>query len=171
MLDKSPKLTLRNFIDGEPISNSFDCGEKQLNNFIHKEVSLYQKERLGITYLIHLDSELVGFVTISMSEVRTKSMDFNETLKIRPENYPALQIGQLAIDKKYQGQGYGKKIIQWCMSQALEYSEEIGCRLLVLNAIPSSVDFYKKNNFKQLKRQEKRREKTMYQVIPKELFK
>ena len=99
-MDKSPKLTLRNFIDGEPISNSFDCGEKQLNNFIHKEVSLYQKERLGITYLIHLDSELVGFVTISIAEVRTKLMDFNETLKIRLKKYPALQIGQLAIDKK-----------------------------------------------------------------------
>lgn len=171
MLDKNPKLTLRSFIDGESISNSFDCGEESLNNFIHKEVSAYQRERLGITYLIHLDSKLVGFVTISMAGVRTEKMELDEKLKIRLESYPALQIGQLAIDKKYQGQGYGKKIILWCMSKAVEYSGEIGCRLLVLNSLPSSIEFYNKCNFKQLKRQDNRREKTMYQVIPKELFK
>lgn len=119
MLDKNPKLTLRNFIDGESISKNFNCGEETLNNFIHKEISAYQRERLGITYLIHLDSKLVGFVT---------------------------------------------------MSQAIEYSAEIGCRLLILNSLPSSIEFYNKCNFKQLKGQEKRREKTMYQVIPKELF-
>ena len=49
----------------------------------------------------------MGFITISIGEVRTKLMDFNETLKIRPKKYPALQIGQLAIDKKYQRQAYG----------------------------------------------------------------
>ena len=170
MLDKSPKLTLRKFIEGEPISKNFNCGEETLNNFIHKEVSAYQRERLGITYLIHLDSKLVGFVTLSMAGLKTEKMEIGEKLKIRLESYPALQIGQLAIDKKYQGHGYGKKIILWCMSQAIEYCEEIGCRLLVLNSIPSSIKFYNKCNFKQLKGQEKRREKTMYQVIPKELF-
>jgi len=170
-LDKNQPLTLRNFIDGESISSSFDCGEDQLNTFIHKEISLYHKERLGITYLLHLGSELIGFVTISMADVKTEKMELNENLKIRLESYPALQIGQLAIDKKYHGKGYGTKIIKWCMSQALEYSREIGCRLLVLNSIPSSVEFYRKCNFKQLRRQENRREKVMYLIIPRELFK
>ena len=170
-MDKDLKLTARNFIDGESIHSSFDCGEEKLNNFIHKEISLYQRERLGITYLIHLGSKLVGFVTISMASVKTEKMDFDENLKIRLESYPALQIGQLAIDKEHQGKGIGTKIIQWCMRQALEYSEDIGCRLLVLNSLPSSVKFYTSCNFEQLKRQEKRREKVMYLVIPKELFK
>ena len=73
-MDKDVKLTLRNFIDGEPISNSFDCGEEKLNNFNHKEISLYQRERLGITYLIHLGSKLVGFITISMADVKTEKI-------------------------------------------------------------------------------------------------
>ena len=105
-----------------------------------------------------------------MADVKTEKIDFDDNLKIKLECYPALQIGQLAIDKEHQGQGIGRKVIQWCMSQALEYSQEIGCRLLVLNSLPSSVEFYHKCNFKQLKRQEKRREKVMYLVIPKELF-
>ena len=57
------------------------------------------------------------------------------------------------------------------MHQALDYPKEIGCRLLVLNSLPSSVEFYTKCNFKQLKREEKRREKVMYSVISKELCK
>ena len=54
------------------------------------------------------------------------------------------------------------------MERAIEYSEEIGCRLLVLNAKESSIDFYKKLDFKMLKQQDTRIEKTMYLVMPKE---
>jgi len=43
--------------------------------------------------------------------------------------------------------------------------------LLQVVELPSSIGFYNKCIFKQLKGQEKRREKTMYQVVPKELFK
>jgi len=35
----------------------------------------------------------VGFVTISMADLKSEKMEIGEKLKIRLESYPALQIG------------------------------------------------------------------------------
>lgn len=157
------------FSNNQLIDN-FNCGNTQLNDFIHKEVYEYHGERLGITYLFFHETDLVGFVTISMADIKPKDLQPEDKKNIQPENYPSVQIGQLAIDLKYQRKGLGKKLIGWCMDKAVNYSEGIGCRFLVLNAVPESVEFYKKCDFKELKAQKGRIQKTMYSLIPKELF-
>jgi GNAT superfamily N-acetyltransferase len=156
------------YCDGINI-NGFDCEESQLNDFIYKEVSDYHNQRLGITYLFYHEEDLVGFVTISMADIRTQKLPLDDRKSIHLENYPAIQIGQLAVDKKYKCKKIGKKIIQWCLKEAIEYSAEIGCRFLVLNALPTSVGFYEKCHFKELK-ERGREQKTMYTVIPQEMF-
>ncbi len=163
---KLRKLSIKHQYD---ISN-FDCEEQKLNDFIHKEALEFQEERLGITYLAYFEGKLAGFVTISMADLKTERMELSTKLPIRIENYPALQISQLATDKQFQRRGIATRLIEWCMTKAIKYSEDIGCRLLVLNAIPKSVVFYKKRNFIMLRGQGQRREKTMYLVIPKEIF-
>ncbi len=149
--------------------SSFDCEEQKLNDFIHKEALAFQEERLGITYLAYLEDKLVGFVTISMADLKTERMELSTKLPIRIENYPALQISQLATDKLFQRRGIATSLIKWCMDKAIKYSEETGCRLLVLNT-EKYVEFYRKRNFIMLRGQGQRREKTMYLVIPKKMF-
>lgn len=147
----------------------FKCGQQKLDDFIQNEALIFHEEGLGITYLAFCGMELVGFVTISMADVRTRQME-EHGVPIRVENYPALQIGQLGVDEKIQRKGIGTKLVKWCMFKAIELSKDIGCRLLVLNAIPESVGFYKSLKFTELKDQRKRIEKTMYLVIPKEMY-
>ena len=169
MQQTPPDLKFKKFSKKYNVS-AFDCGEASINEFIQKEASPFQKERLGITYLAYLKGRLAGFVTISMADMKTNKMELNQKLPIKIENYPALQIGQLGVDKQFQRNGVGGLLVKWCVSKAIEYSESIGCRLLVLNAIPISVDFYKKCNFIELKKQKNRVQQIMYFVIPKEMF-
>ena len=105
-----------------------------------------------------------------MADMKTNKMELNQKPPIEIENYPALQIGQLGVDRRFQGNGVGRLLVKWCVNKTIEYSESIGCRLLVLNAIPTSVDFYKKCNFIELKKQKNRVQQIMYFVIPKEMF-
>lgn len=162
------RLTKLSLAYQNDISN-FDCDEPKLNDFIHKEALGFQEERLGITYLAYINDKLVGFVTISMADLKTERMELSTKLPIRIENYPALQISQLATDKRFQCRGIATNLIKWCMDKAVKYSEETGCRLLVLNT-EKKIKFYKNRNFIMLKGQGQRREKTMYLVIPKEMF-
>ena len=162
-------LKLKKFSKKYNVSD-FDCEEASINKFIQKEASAFQQERLGITYLAYLKRKLAGFVTISMADMKTNKMELNQKPPIEIENYPALQIGQLGVDRRFQRKGVGRLLVKWCVNKAIEYSESIGCRLLVLNAIPTSVDFYKKCNFIELKKQKNRVQQIMYFVIPKEMF-
>lgn len=165
----SLNLTFEKLSKKHKITN-FDCGVEALNKFIRTEALQFQEEGLGVTYLAFNGKQLIGFVTISMADVRTQKMQIDHSPAIRIENLSALQIGQLAVNNVIQRHGIGTKLVGWCMRKAIEYSRTIGCRSLVLNAIPESIGFYKGLGFTELKDQRGRVQKIMYLVIPKELL-
>jgi hypothetical protein len=80
---------------------------------------------------------------LPQSQCLTQGKDRGQLLSngmkpITTENYPLLRTGQLVIYKKHQRQGHGKDIPDWCLKEASEYHEGIGCRFLVLNPMPES---------------------------------
>ncbi|MFZ7137043.1 MAG: GNAT family N-acetyltransferase [archaeon] len=155
-------------IDVEILSEKFDvssfsCGEKDIDEFIHAEAMIFQNERLGVTYLFFYEKQLIGFVTLSMADLWKRKMDENDKLPIGRENYPALQISQLAVCKNLQGNyGIGTYICDFCHAQSLKHSEQMGCSFLVLNAMQNAIGFYEKFGFKLLPKQEGRREPIMF---------
>lgn len=146
----------------------FCCTKDELNEFIHNEALDFQEELLGITHLWYYEGQLVGFVTLSTADIRKEMMDFEDRPRIGKDHYPALQIGQLAVDEKFEGNGIGGFICRWVMGKALDLSKSVGCRFIILNAKRDVISFYKKNGFKMLKRQDKRREPIMFLDIKRE---
>jgi len=143
----------------------FSCGNKDIDDFIHKEAWTFQNERLGVSYVFSHNGKVVGFLTLSMADLRKEKMENEDRLQIGKENYPALQISQLATCKEHMEKGIGTYICDFCLSKALEFSKRIGCRLLVLNAVRDSIGFYEKYGFKMLPKQEERREPIMFMNI------
>jgi len=141
----------------------FSCGKEEIDEFIHTEAMDFQNERLGVTYLFFYEGLLVGFVTLSMADLRKQKMSEEDKLPIGRENYPALQISQLAVCKDLQYEhGIGTYVCDFCHAQSLKLSEKVGCRFLVLNAIQTAIVFYKKYGFKLLPKQKGRREPIMF---------
>ena len=155
------KLSLRVLEEADDVSR-FSCGEKEIDDFIHKVALDFQNERLGVTYLCQYKSELVGFVTLSMADLRKEKMRVEDRLPIGRENYPALQISQLAVCEELQSKRIGTYLCDFCLDKAIKFSERVGCRFLVLNAIRKAMKFYEKYGFALLKGQEKRREPVMF---------
>ena len=84
---------------------------------------------------------MVGYVTLAMSSIsalRLESAEENVALKF----YPCLFIGRLGVSNDWRHKGIGKYLTEWATGLALELSEEIGCRYIVLEAKESKVDFY-----------------------------
>lgn len=98
-----------------------------------------------------------------MADLRKQKMTDEDKLPIGRENYPALQISQLAVceDLQYK-HGIGTFICDFCHAQSLKLSEKVGCRFLVLNAIQDAIGFYEKYGFKLLPKQKGRREPIMF---------
>jgi GNAT superfamily N-acetyltransferase len=149
-------------LDADDRTAGFCCGEKGIDEFIRKEALDFQKERLGVTYLFKLEDEVVGFVTLSMADLKRAKMNIEDRLAIGIENYPALLIGQLAVCKEFQAKDVGTYLCDFCLDRALRFSERVGCRFIVVNAIESAIGFYQKYGFVLLPDQKDRKQKIMF---------
>lgn len=155
------KLVFKILEEGDDV-NRFCCGVKEIDDFIHKEAKDFRNERLGITYLFYYKSELIGFVTLSMADLKREKMEVGDRPLIGRENYPALLIGQLAVCKELQSSGIGTYICDFCLDKAMKFSQKVGCRFLVVNSIQKAIRFYEKYGFKMLPKQEGRKEPVMF---------
>jgi GNAT superfamily N-acetyltransferase len=63
------------------------------------------------------------------------------------EGIPAITIGRLAVDNKWQNKGVGRTIIQRIAMYALDHSKHLGIRLLLVQAKEQAFDFYEKLGF------------------------
>jgi predicted GNAT family N-acyltransferase len=119
------------------------------NDFIHNdnEAKQYQKEKHGITYLFFYENAMVGYITLAMSSIHALRLG-DEEEEIALPFYPCLFIGRLAVDNEWRHNDIGMYLANWATGLALELSEQIGCRYVVLEAKESKVRFYKQIGFK-----------------------
>ena len=130
---------------------SFNCDEDDdngCNDFIHKdnEAKQYQKEHHGITYLFFYEETMIGYVTLAMSSISARRLAKGTEL-VSLRFYPCLLIGRLAVDNKWRKLNIGSYLADWSTGLALEKSEEIGCRYVILETKENKVNFYKKCGF------------------------
>jgi hypothetical protein len=140
----------------------FFCDKKPIDDFIQSEAIDFQNERLGISYVFRYNSEVVAFLTLSMADIKKDKMHPIDKIKIGKENYPALQISQLAVRKDLWGNDVGTFLCDFSLAIAYRLSEQVGCRFLVLNSKPEAIGFYQKYGFILLPNQKRRDEPVMF---------
>lgn len=151
------RYQIRRLGKGETIL-SFDCGDRDLNDFILNEAILYRQARLAVTYVIEVKetTKVVGFFSlandrISISDFENKT-EFNRFRKKRFINekrlksYPAAKICRLGIDLSTRGQSLGTFILDFIKSYFV-IDNKTGCRFITVDAYINAVPFYLKNNF------------------------
>ena len=162
-------LDIEPFLETHQVQ-AFDCGNKALNDFLStEEVRKYEHERVGRSYLVFHKSDLAAYFTVSQGGLRTEYLktwkSFSRMAEMRLDAIPALTIGRLAVDVRYQKRGVGRALINFIAGMALEAQGKIAVRLIVLQAKPASVDFYKKCGFEltvETKRERRRLNRTMF---------
>jgi len=110
------------------------------------------KHYIGTMYVATDGKTILGFITISMAVLIND--DIEDILKKRLPNYPlsVLKISRLAVDKKYQNLGIGKKLLKAMLELAIEQKSRTGCIGVVVDAKKEAVSFYKKLGFVRLQR-------------------
>jgi len=144
-----------------PIS-SFDCGDIDLNNFLHNDSKNYLKSMLAVTYLIKVENEIVAYFCLSNDGLtRTTILTAEEKAlwnkvgrKIpnskRRKTYPAVKIGRLAVNKKFSGLGLGTQMLLSVREMYLSEPHHAGCRFVTVDAYRSALPFYERNDFRYL---------------------
>lgn len=130
--------------------SAFDATDCELQEFIRDEALAYQKEALGVTYLVILESSIVAFFTLAMNSIPTEKLELQEIIRIRGKvnhPYPALLLGRLAVDKEWQSKGIGSFILEWVFGLARSLSASVGCRYVCLHCRDHMVKYYGDRGF------------------------
>jgi len=134
----------------------FDCGVTALNLYLQKFANQDQKRSLSRVYVLADDSDIVGYYSLSSHSVS------RETL---PESYPVggygdipfLLLGRLAVDKAFQGQGYGDALIIDAFHRTRSLAEQVGIFGMVVDAKDEkAASFYEGFGFRRLSATQRR---------------
>ena len=134
--------------------DTFKCIEPEMETYIKEPAFTDQEKNLGTTWCWVEDRKtLLGFITLATYSIDKKEMPRGKRGKFPYQTIPSLLIGQLAAHKDYQHNGLGLKMINFAIEYAYQLSQNVGCRLVVLQPLSNAIPWYEKNTtFKPLKR-------------------
>ena len=126
---------------------SFSCSEEELNDFLETDALTDHNNLYSITRLVYYKDTLVGFFTLIADNISVKSISPSDYANYHYSKLPAVKIACLAVDKRYERQGIGRLIITEIFSIVYQVSQNIGCRVITVDAKEHALGFYKKFAF------------------------
>ena len=118
----------------------FDCGRDSLNQWFWRHAWENQDARVSGTHVIcdTATGEVIGYVALAASQIERARLPEPEPFD-RPDPVPALVLGQLAVDRRYQGKGYGRSLALFAMTAAVRFAENIGCFCMFTHPLDDGV--------------------------------
>ncbi|HJJ38983.1 MAG TPA: GNAT family N-acetyltransferase [Methanocorpusculum sp.] len=137
-IDKSINLT------------SFTCTEPELNDFLKTDALNDHENLYSITRIICYDKTIIGFFTLIADNISVKTIPENEYSDYHYNKLPAVKIARLAVDKNYEHKGIGTLIITEILSVVNLISDNVGCRIITVDAKENALGFYRKFTFREV---------------------
>ena len=132
--------------------DAFDCGRESLNQWFRRHAWRNQQGGLSRTSIVHdsLTGAIVGYVSLSAAQIERGYLP-KSAQRNRPDVIPAILLGQLAIDRRYQGKGYARSLMLYALTTAVRLSKDVGCFGVLTHPIDNEVrDFYRRFGFDDL---------------------
>lgn len=138
----------------EPLNDShvlgdFDCGNANLTDWLKKNAGQSQRKHSAQTYVVHRDNIVIGYYSLAAGSVAPDKVapkiakGLAQSLEI-----PIMLLARLAVDKREQGTGIGKGLLQDALLRILGAADQFGIRAVVVDAIDGNARaFYLKHGF------------------------
>jgi GNAT superfamily N-acetyltransferase len=123
----------------------FSCGNDSLDTYLKKRAFQDTKKKFATTFVMaeRLTSSVIGYYTLSATSILLADLP-DETARKLPKypHVPATLLGRLAIDRRYQGRGYGELLIIDALRRALQATTEVASYAVVVDAINERARSY-----------------------------
>ena len=129
---------------------SFDCGVPALNEYLQRYANQDLKRSLTRIYVLADGPSIIGYYSISAHSVRRDNLPAD--IQAGPyEDIPFLLLGRLAVDRRWQGQGYGDALIVHVFHTTRKAASQIGILGMIVEAKDEkAAAFYEGFGFRRL---------------------
>ncbi|MBF0555512.1 MAG: GNAT family N-acetyltransferase [Nitrospirae bacterium] len=130
---------------------AFGCDVEALDHYIRKQAGQDTKKKVAATFVLSGDTpaSIAGYYTLSSTSVNVGELPDRITAKLpRYPLMPATLIGRLAVDRHYQGRGYGELLLVDALRRSLISTEQIGSVAVIVDAMDDKAKaFYEHFQF------------------------
>jgi len=127
----------------------FDCGEPALNDWLARRALGNRAAGTSRTWVV-IDEPartVVAYYASSTASVMRAATP-RDIARDQPADLPAILLGRMAVDSRHQGNGLGAAMLKHFMTKAIEVSEIVGVRLVLVHAKDEQAkDFYRHHGF------------------------
>lgn len=135
---------------------SFDCGEKELDTFLKTQASKHMNVGISKTMVLADNLEkaennypICAFFTVAPSSIKRESLPAKLAKKLPHYPIPVFLIAQLAINKSYQGKGFGKITLIKALEYLWRVNSQMAAYAIIVDCLNDKVlAFYEKYGFK-----------------------
>lgn len=134
-------------LDDKHRLNKFSSGNEKLDDYLINHALIHQKHNFNVNYLLinKTNNEIEGYFNILTDLIMIKKVP--ENIKQFFDDAPAVKIGRLALDEKYQKQGIGSILLINITQEIKRISYKIGIKYITVDAYCKKRKFYEKNGF------------------------
>jgi GNAT superfamily N-acetyltransferase len=128
----------------------FECGRVSVDLWFRRHAWRNQHSGVSRVSVIDDGTKIAGFVSLSMGAIRRETLPA-ATRRNAPDPVPIALLGQLGVDKTYQGQGVGMSLLHFALGTALAASRQVGGLGVVLHPLDDGLRaFYARFGFEDL---------------------
>ncbi len=130
----------------------FDCGRDSLNAWFRRHAwTNHASGASRVTIIAEAASgRIIGYVTLSAAQIERAFLPKPQQ-RNRPDPVPATLLGQLAVDKDFQGQGHAVSLLLFALRTAMRAAEIVGSTGVITHPLDDGVrGFYARWGFQDL---------------------
>lgn len=135
-------------IRGKHETDGFCCGEEALDNWLHRHARHAEAAGSARTFVTTDGGRPAGYYALAIGQVEPDDAT-ERLLKGQPAGrpVPVLLIARLAVDRRDQGQGLGRSLLQDALLRCLAAAEIVGVRAVAAHAHEQASGFYDRFGF------------------------
>lgn len=157
--ERRASLFIMKFNKAQHERRAFSCGFQPIDNFLKSSISEQIKNNLVAVWVAVEDnstfSPVKGFYALNAHTIAQAELP-DLVGKSGKQNIPAIYLNAVAVDQTCQERGVGTALLVHAIKKSVEFSEEIGCAVIILDVLDDGnasafkrrVTFYKKLGFK-----------------------
>lgn len=126
----------------------FDSGVEPLNRYLRVQARQEARKNIAAPFVLLLsEGEIAGYYTLSSTSVQPAELPTEIVRKLpRYPLIPATLLGRLAVDRRYQGRGYGRFLLADALYRAVR--SQIAAFAIIVEAKDDNARrFYERESF------------------------
>ena len=121
---------------------TFSCGKPSLNSWLRARALRNQETGNSRTFVLADSDVVIGFYALTTASIARVGLP-GAYRRNAPAPVPVLLLGQLAVDTRYAGKGFGRRLLADALLRVADASPHIGFRALATHPLDDDAEkFY-----------------------------